>query len=101
LGLLRAPEEKCPEPVLAQKQAELERLPADTGKTALKRLMADPGLFEWHRAQVAPPTTRSALADFNAAVVTSAWKVEHATSLDELCRWLDPAETMALLSQPA
>lgn len=99
LGLLRAPEEKRPAPVLASKQVELERLPKDTDEPALRRLMADPALFAWHRAQLARSTAKPALETFNAASVTAIWKAEHASNLDELCRWLEPAETLALISQ--
>lgn len=101
LGLLRAPEEKRPAPVLASKQAALERLPKDTGEPALGRLMADPALFAWHRAQLATSTAKPAPENFNAAAVTATWKAEHASNLDELCRWLEPAETLALISQRA
>lgn len=100
LGLLRAPEEKRPAPVLARLQAELGRQPADSEQTALRRLVRDPSLLAWHRAQLAPAKASPALADFNAAGVTGAWKAEHAADLDELCRWLTPAETLALINQP-
>ncbi|MBK6739484.1 MAG: glucans biosynthesis glucosyltransferase MdoH [Haliea sp.] len=101
LGLLRAPEEKRPAPVLASKQVELERLPKDADEPALGRLMADQALFTWHRAQLAPFTAKPAPENFNAAAVTATWKAEHASNLDELCRWLEPAETLALISQRA
>jgi len=100
LGLLRAPEEKQPAAVLARLQAALEELPGHRNEPALKRLARDSSLLAWHRAQLAPATAGPTLADFNAAAVTAAWKVEHATSLDELCQWLNPAETLALINQP-
>ncbi len=100
LGLLRAPEEKPPAPVLARLQAELERLPGQGNEPALRRLVCDPPLLAWHRAQLARRNARPSLADFDAATVTAAWKVEHATTLDELVQWLGPAETLALISQP-
>ncbi|QIB66716.1 glucans biosynthesis glucosyltransferase MdoH [Kineobactrum salinum] len=101
LGLLRAPEEKRPAPVLARMQAELEQMPAEDHSPALRHLASDPELFAWHRAQLAPAPAKPTLANFNAAAVTAAWKAEHASSLDELCRWLEPAETLALLNQRA
>jgi membrane glycosyltransferase len=101
LGLLRAPEEKRPAPVLASKQAELERLPKDADEPALVRLMADQALFAWHRKQLATSTAKPAPANFDAAAVTAIWKAEHACDLDELCRWLEPAETLALINQRA
>ncbi|TCO76803.1 glucans biosynthesis glucosyltransferase MdoH [Chromatocurvus halotolerans] len=100
VGLLRAPEEKRPAPVLARMRAELERLPTAKAGSALRRLAADPALLAWHQAQLKPPpaAAKAALDDFDAAAVTAAWKAEHAGSLDELCHWLEPAETLALLS---
>ncbi len=100
LGLLRAPEEKNPAPVLVRLQAELEKLPGHTEESGLMRLANDPALLAWHRAQLAGTGTSPKLANFNAPAVTAAWKVEHATSLAELCQWLDAAESLALLSQP-
>lgn len=100
LGLLRAPEEKRPAPVLACMQAELARIPTGQAGSALRRLAADPALFAWHQAQLQSPTgaAKPALDDFDAAAVTAAWKAEHASSLDELCHRLEPAETLALLT---
>lgn len=100
LGLLRAPEEKRPAPVLARLQEELEQLPGHSDETALRRLLRDPSLLAWHRAQLASTPAKPTLADFNAAAVTAAWKVEHATTPDELYRWLNPAETLALINEP-
>jgi membrane glycosyltransferase len=100
LGLLRAPEEKRPAPVLARLQAELERQPAMSDEKALTRLAENPALLAWHRAQLAAAMGRPTLADFNAAAVTAAWKAEHAATVDELCHWLDPAETLALINRP-
>jgi membrane glycosyltransferase len=101
LGLLRAPDEKRPAPVLARLRGELERLPERGDEAALRRLARDPLLLAWHRAQLAPARTNPALADFNAAAVTANWKAEHADSLDELCHWLEPAETLALINRPS
>jgi len=101
LGLLRAPEEKRAAPVLARLQAELEKLPGQSDETALSRLVQDPSLLAWHRAQLAPATHRPTVRCFNAAAVTAAWKAEHAATLDELGRTLDSAETLALINQPA
>lgn len=100
LGLLRAPEEKRPAPVLARLQAELENLPDHSDQAALRLLAEDPSLLAWHRAQLPRATGSPTLANFDPAAVTAAWKVEHATTLDELCRWLDPAETLALIHEP-
>lgn len=100
LGLLRAPEEKRPAPVLASMQSELERLPTGQAGSALRRLAADPALLAWHQAQLQSPkaAAKPAMHDFDAAAVTAAWKAEHAASLDELCHWLEPAEKLALLA---
>lgn len=81
-------------------QAELEHMPAEDSRPALRRLTGDPELLAWHRAQLAATTEKPTLENFNAATVTAAWKAEHATNLDELCRWLEPAEILALLNQP-
>ncbi|MDO8861633.1 glucans biosynthesis glucosyltransferase MdoH [Haliea sp. E1-2-M8] len=100
LGLLRAPEEKRPAPVLARMHIELEHLAGTDDRDALSLLLGNPELLAWHRAQLAPASTKPLLADFNAAAVTAAWKAEHATSVEELLHRLEPAETLALLSQP-
>lgn len=101
LGLLRAPEEKRPAPVLARMQAAIEQLDSVDDRNALSHLLTNPELFAWHCAQLRPAPTEPFLADFNAAAVTAAWKAEHATSVEELQHWLEPTETLALLNQPA
>ena len=101
LGLLRSPEEKRPAEVLARLEAELQRQPVPGEENALTRLARDPSLLEWHRAQLAPAKEIPSLADFHGPAVTAAWKAAHATTLDELCRWLDPAETLALINRPS
>ena len=101
VGLLRAPEEKRPAPVLARLRSALDRLPDAPGEPAIRRLADDPSLLAWHRAQLLPVDKRPAVADFNAATVTASWKAEHAGTLEELCQWLEPAETLALINGPA
>ncbi|NGP54509.1 glucans biosynthesis glucosyltransferase MdoH [Thioalkalivibrio sp. XN8] len=101
LGLLRAPEEKQPAPVLARLQDELGAMPDPGEEPALRRLARDRGLLAWHRAQLASTPARPALADFNAPAVTAGWKAEHAATLDELGHWLNPAETLALINRPS
>jgi len=99
LGLLRAPEEKHPAPVLLELRSALEQLPAQDEEKALRRLAQDDSLLAWHRAQLARAPARPSPANFDAAAVTATWKVEHAADLDELCNWLGPAETLALINQ--
>ena len=86
--------------MLARLQAELDQLPSPGDAPALQRLAGDPVLFAWHRAQLTPAARNPTLADFNAASVTANWKADHAAGLDELCRWLEPAEALALVSSP-
>lgn len=101
LGLLRAPDEKHPAPTLVRLQAELDRVPAPGAMPALQRLARDPALLAWHRAQLTPAARNPTLDDFNSAAVTAHWKADHAASLEELCRRLEPAEALALAGTPA
>ncbi|MFN2330233.1 MAG: hypothetical protein ABR612_15095, partial [Chromatocurvus sp.] len=81
VGLLRAPQEKRPAPVLLRMQAELDLLPAEPGGSALRRLAADPALLAWHQSQLHQPSavSKPVMADFKASAVTAVWKAEHAS----------------------
>lgn len=97
IGLLRAPEEKHPHPILVELRKQQAAAPPGESKPALRRLIDNPSLCAWHIAQLPPAADPPA---FHAAAVTAEWKVRHAASLAQLESWLDPPETMALLSSP-
>ena len=98
LGLLRSPEEKHPHPILVELQKELDSIPSQVPALPLSRLINDPALRDWHLAQL--PQTADKTPVFHAAAVTAEWKIRHSQSLGQLEAWLNPAETMALLSRP-
>jgi membrane glycosyltransferase len=98
LGVLRAPEEKHPDPILVVLRRELAAAPPQKAMSALRRLIDNPRLCAWHIAQL--PETADRAPSFHAPSVTAEWKVHHADSLAKMETWLEPAETMALLSRP-
>ncbi len=96
IGLLRVPEEKYPDHILVELQHKLAAIPAQERALALSRLVNNPPLCAWHIAQL--PSAAGLAPVFHAPTVTGEWKVRHADSLAQLETWLEPAETMALLS---
>jgi membrane glycosyltransferase len=98
IGLLRAPEEKYPHQVLVELQQKMAAITFQEPTPALSRLINDRPLCAWHIAQLS--YTTGSLQDFHAPTVTAEWKVHHAKSLAQLEIWLDPEETMAMLSRP-
>lgn len=97
-GLLLAPEEKHPDPILVQLQQELAAIPPQEATSALTRLIHHPELCAWHIAQL--PSVKRLKPEFHVPTVTAEWKVQHAHSLAQLETWLEPAETMAVVSRP-
>ena len=97
-GLLLAPEEKHPDPILVQLQQELAAIPPQEATSALTRLIHHPELCAWHIAQL--PSVKGLKPEFHVATVTAEWKVQHAHSLAQLETWLESAETMAVVSRP-
>jgi hypothetical protein len=97
-GLLRAPEEKDPVPILAQFKQNLADMPKLRQTGGFTRLVNDPHLFEWHLAQL--PDTRGEKQIFDPARIIAEWKLKHADSIKQLESWLEPAEAMALLRHP-
>ena len=100
LGVLRSPEEKHPDPILAELQRELTSMPSSETTPPLTRLVNHPSLCAWHIAQLPTPAAVEAPV-FHAAMVTAEWKMRHAESLEHLEAWLEPEEAMALLSKPS
>lgn len=98
LGLI--PEERHPPAILADADALLKhwRTGAFDASPALVRLASDPSLFAWHMAQAVPVDASSTWDDDALA----AWaKARHETDLMRLAKWLTPAQTMAVLVNPA
>lgn len=98
IGLLRAPEEKYPNHILVAMQQELTAMPSRETTPALSMLVNDPLLCAWHHAQL--PSTAGMSPAFHAPTVTAEWKIHHTESLAHLETWLEPEETMAVLSKP-
>jgi membrane glycosyltransferase len=94
-GLLRAPEEKDPVPILAQLKQKLADTPKLRKTGGLTRLVNDPYLFAWHLSQL--PDTRGETQTFDPARIIAEWKLQHADSIKHLESWLEPAEALALL----
>jgi hypothetical protein len=97
-GLLRAPEEKDPVPILAQLKQKLADTPKLRKTGALTRLVNDPHLFEWHLSQL--PDTREEKQTFDPARIIAEWKLQHADNIRQLESWLEPPEALALLRHP-
>jgi membrane glycosyltransferase len=94
-GLLRAPEEKDPVPILAQLKQKLADTPKLRKTGGLTRLVNAPYLFAWHLSQL--PDTRGETQTFDPARIIAEWKLQHADSIKHLESWLEPAEALALL----
>jgi hypothetical protein len=97
-GLLRAPEEKDPVPILDQLKQNLAEMPKLRKTGCLTRLVNDPYLFAWHLSQL--PDTREEKQTFDPARIIAEWKLQHADSFKQLESWLEPAEALALLRHP-
>jgi len=83
--------------ILVELQQELAAIPPPKKTPALRGLITNPALFDWHIAQL--PNTTDPAPVFHAPTVTAEWKMRHAQSPEQLEKWLEPAETMALLSR--
>ncbi|ODN66787.1 glucans biosynthesis glucosyltransferase MdoH [Methylophaga muralis] len=97
LGLLRAPEEKHPAPIIKALEAQLSQLSDQPKQHAFIRLLNDPQLCKWHIAQL--PDDAGQRPVFHPPRILAEWKVRHAESMQQLETWLEPAESMAFLSQ--
>ena len=98
MGLLRVPEEKHPSQMLVELKQNLAEMPQRQKIHALSRLVNNPQLFKWHIAQL--PDTEGQKLNFHAPGIIAEWKLHHVDSLQQLESWLEPAEVLALLSQP-
>lgn len=97
LGLLRAPEEKYPAPILVALEKAISQMPAQPKQHAFVRLVDDPQLCKWHTAQL--PDNKGQPPVFHPPRVLAEWKVRHAENLQQLETWLEPDESLAFLSQ--
>lgn len=97
LGLLRAPEEKYPAPILVALEKAISQMPAQPKQHAFVRLVNDPQLCKWHTAQL--PDNKGQPPVFHPPRVLAEWKVRHAENLQQLETWLEPDESLAFLSQ--
>jgi membrane glycosyltransferase len=97
LGLLRAPEEKFPAPILVALEEQLTHIEPQHEQHAFVRLLHDPQLCEWHIAQL--PDNTGNPPEFHPPRILAEWKVKHANSFQQLESWLEPTESLAFLSQ--
>lgn len=97
LGLLRAPEEKHPAPIITALQAQLTQVSDQPAEHAFIRLINDSQLYEWHIAQL--PDTAGQSPTFHPQRILAEWKVRHSNTMQQLESWLEPAESIAFLSQ--
>ncbi len=97
LGLLRAPEEKSPAPILVALEEQLSQIEPQHQQHAFVRLLHDPRLCEWHIAQL--PDNTGKPPEFHPPRILAEWKVKHANSFQQLESWLEPAESLAFLNQ--
>lgn len=97
LGLLRAPEEKRPAPILVGLEQQLSQLTHQPNQHAFIRLLRDPELCDWHIAQL--PDNSGNPPEFHPPRILAEWKVKHANSMQQLESWLEPAESLAFLNQ--
>ena len=98
VGLLRTPAEKNPDHIVVNTGEELDRIPSFETIPALSRLTANKPLYSWHTAQLENPPGPAPV--FHAPRITAEWKIRHVQNFTQLEAWLEPAETMALLSSP-
>ena len=97
LGILRAPEEKFPAPILVALEKQLSHIEPQHQQHAFVRLLHDPRLCEWHIAQL--PDNTGKPPEFHPPRILAEWKVTHANSFQQLESWLEPAESLAFLNQ--
>lgn len=97
LGILRAPEEKNPAPILVALDDQLSALSPQPKQHAFLRLLNNPQLCNWHIAQL--PDNANQKPVFHPPRILAEWKVNHADNMQQLESWLEPQEELAFLSQ--
>ena len=97
LGILRAPEEKNPAPILVDLEHQLSALSPQPKQHAFIRLLNNPQLCNWHIAQL--PDNANQKPVFHPPRILAEWKVRHADNMQQLESWLEPQEELAFLSQ--
>lgn len=97
LGLLRAPQEKYPAPILLQLEQQLAQQPPLSRQHAFRKLVQHPALYQWHLAQL--PDNSDQQPEFHPPRILAEWKVHHAKDMQQLESWLEPAESIAFLCQ--
>lgn len=96
LNLLQTSKKEYLEHILAEMKQELDKIPLQKTRPVLSRLINNEHLCTWHIAQLSNP--KDVAQDYHPPAVTAEWKMRHANNLTHLETWLDPSETMALLS---
>jgi membrane glycosyltransferase len=101
-GLLTTPEETSPPPIVQRANAltlDLARNGHD-GEDGLRALHGDAAFREQHDALL-PPVARRKRGEFETDTAMAAAKLNDATTLEEVLRWLTPKERMAVVNDRA
>ncbi|GGN24870.1 MULTISPECIES: glucans biosynthesis glucosyltransferase MdoH [Marinomonas] len=97
LGLMRAPEEKRPHPIVAMQHrhsVEQKTLSFDASLSSLKRLVSDSTLFYWHLAQMRKDQPNK---EFCRAWICAEWQILNSDDIQNLLDHLNEKECLAIL----
>jgi membrane glycosyltransferase len=97
LGLMRAPEEKRPHPIVAMQHrhsVEQKNLSFDASLSSLKRLVSDSKLFYWHLAQMRKDQPNK---EFCRAWICAEWQILNSDDIQNLLDHLNEKECLAIL----
>lgn len=97
LGLMRAPEEKRPHPIVAMQHkhsVEQKSLQFDASLSSLKRLVSDSKLFYWHLAQMRNDLPNK---EFCRAWICAEWQILNSDNIQNLLDHLNEKECLAIL----
>jgi membrane glycosyltransferase len=97
LGLMRAPEEKRPHPIVAMQHrhsVEQKTLSFDASLSSLKRLVSDSKLFYWHLAQMRKDQPNK---EFCRAWICAEWQILNSDDIQNLLDHLNEKECLAIL----
>jgi membrane glycosyltransferase len=97
VGLLRAPEEKRPHPIVVLQNrysSDLAQPRFDTALPSLTRLMSDASLFYWHLAQMPADESNK---EFCRAWICAEWQIMNSGSINSLLAHLSEKECIAIL----
>ncbi|WP_239543999.1 glucans biosynthesis glucosyltransferase MdoH [Marinomonas foliarum] len=97
LGLMRAPEEKRPHPIIVMQSRHDEaqsELAFDDTLSSLKRLSSDAALFYWHLAQMPEDEPNK---EFSRDWICAEWQIINSENIQSLLDHLNEKECLAIL----